>query len=62
MQEVEQACGGLIEAGAALAAGKQVFIVSPYAWSFSHHPRARMFGSSKAAIGSIGAMQTSGHQ
>jgi hypothetical protein len=51
--EGEQACGGLIEAGAALASGKQVFVVSPYAWSFSHHPRARAFGSLEAAVGSI---------
>jgi hypothetical protein len=55
--EGEQACGGLIESGAALAAGKQVFIVSPYAWSFSHHPRARTFGSLEAAVGSIMAMK-----
>jgi hypothetical protein len=49
----EQACGALIEAGAALASGKQVFVVSPYAWSFAHHPRARTFGSLEAAVGSI---------
>ena len=36
--EDEQACGALIEAGAALAVGRQLLVVSPDAWTFSHHP------------------------
>src|SRR5262249_44207789 len=36
--EAEQACGALVELGAALAAGKRVFLVSPHWWSFQHHP------------------------
>jgi len=32
--EGETQCGVLIEIGAALAAGKRVFIVSPYEWTF----------------------------
>jgi hypothetical protein len=49
----EQACGQLIEAGAALAAGKRVFVVSPYEWTFAHHPRCRIFPSLEAAIQAI---------
>jgi hypothetical protein len=29
----------LLECGAALAAGKQVFVVSPYEWTFANHER-----------------------
>ena len=32
--EGETQCGVLIEIGAAMAAGKRVFIVSPYEWTF----------------------------
>jgi len=39
--EDEQACGALIQAGAALATRRQVFVVSPEAWTFSHHPTCR---------------------
>jgi hypothetical protein len=49
----EQACGQLIEAGAALAAGKRVFIVSSYTWTFADHPRCRVFGSLADAITAI---------
>src|SRR5262245_24121601 len=31
----ETACGALLEAGAALAAGKQVVVVSPDEWTFA---------------------------
>jgi hypothetical protein len=48
--EGEQACGQLIEAGAALAAGKRVFVVSPYEWTFAHHPRCRIFPTLEAAV------------
>jgi hypothetical protein len=45
------------KAGAVLAAGEQVFVVSPYRWSFAHHPRARTFASLEAAVTSVMAMQ-----
>ena len=47
--EGEQACGGLIELGAALAGGAQCFIVSSDWWSVAHHPRCRTFPSLDAA-------------
>ena len=55
--EGEQACGQLIEAGAALAAGKCVFVVSPYEWTFANHPRCRTFPTLDAAITAIMAAQ-----
>jgi hypothetical protein len=55
--ESETACGALIEAGAALAAGRQVFVVSPYEWTFSNHPRCRVFPSLEMAIAAIVAMR-----
>jgi hypothetical protein len=57
--EDEQACGALIEASAALAAGRQLFVVSPDAWTFSHHPNCRNFSALADAIAAIVAMQTS---
>jgi hypothetical protein len=39
----ETACGQLIELGAALAAGRQCWIVSDYDWSIAHHPLVRRF-------------------
>ena len=53
----EQASGALLEAGAALAAGRTVFIVSPDWWSFAHHPRCRTFRTLADAIAAICAMQ-----
>jgi hypothetical protein len=50
-------CGALIELGAALAAGKHVFLVGPYDWTIAHHPRCRTFPSLEAAIAAIVAMQ-----
>ena len=37
--ENEQACGALTEARAALAVGRQLFVVWPDASTFSHRPR-----------------------
>lgn len=51
--EGETACGQLLEAGAALAAGKRVFVVSPYEWTFSTHPRCRIFNTLADAIAAI---------
>jgi len=56
--EDEQACGVLIEACAALAAGRQLFVVSPGAPPFSHHPNCRNFSALPDAIAAIVAMQT----
>jgi hypothetical protein len=53
--EGETACGALLEAGAALAAGKQVFVVSHYWFSFFEHPRCRRFDSLADAIAAITA-------
>jgi len=50
-------CGALLEVGAALASGKQVFLVSDYEWTVSHHPLCRTFDSLEDALGAIIAMQ-----
>ena len=55
--ENEQACGALIEASAASAAGRKVFVVSPDAWTFSHRPNCRNFSTLADAIVAIVAMQ-----
>jgi len=49
----ETACGALLEAGAALAAGKQVYVVSPDEWTFAHHPNCRVFASLEEAANAI---------
>jgi hypothetical protein len=51
----EVACGSLIESGAALAAGKQVYVVSDDWFSFSHHPRCRVFPTLADAVAAITA-------
>lgn len=51
--EDERQCGALIEIGAALASGRQVYLVSPYPWSIQHHERVRIFPDLESAIGSI---------
>jgi hypothetical protein len=51
--EGEVACGQLLEAGAALSAGKEVWIVSDYWFSFSHLPNCRTFASLEDAIAAI---------
>ena len=43
----------LLEAGAALAAGKRVFVVSPDWWSFANHPRCRVLKDVASAIEAI---------
>jgi hypothetical protein len=48
--EDERQCGALLECGAALAAGKRVFVVSPYQWTFANHERCRRFDSLEAAV------------
>jgi hypothetical protein len=46
-------CGALIEIGAALGAGREVWIVSDYEWSFAHLPRCRIFPTIESAIEAI---------
>jgi hypothetical protein len=57
-REDERQMGALIEAGAALGAGKMVYLVAPWAgWSFQHHPRVRCFDTLEEAVGAIVAAQ-----
>jgi hypothetical protein len=50
----ENQFGALLECGAALAAGKRVFLVSPHPWHFlRHHPRCRSFDSIADAVHAI---------
>ena len=57
----ETACGQLIEAGSALAAGKRVFVVSDYQWTFANHPRCRVFATLEDAIAAIMAGERHQH-
>jgi hypothetical protein len=51
VREDETHFGALLEAGAALAHGKRVFLVSPHEWPFlRNHPRVRSFDSIEAAV------------
>ncbi len=53
----ERQFGALLEAGAALGAGKQVYIVSPHPWPFlRNHPRCRSFDTLESAVVAIMAM------
>jgi hypothetical protein len=56
--EGETQCGALLECGAALAAGKQVFVVSPHEWTFANHERCRRFDNLEDAVRAIKAMET----
>src|SRR5262249_19846293 len=49
----ERQMGALIEAGAALAAGKRVFLVSDGELRFAHHPRCRRVATLAAAVEAI---------
>jgi hypothetical protein len=52
--EEERRFGALLEAGAALANGKRIFLVAPYPWPFlRHHPRCRSFDTLSAAVEAI---------
>jgi hypothetical protein len=53
----ENQCGALIELGAELAFGKQVFLVSENWWSIEHHPRCRKFRRLEDAIAAIKAIE-----
>ena len=58
-QEGENQNGALIEVGAALARGRSVFLIAPYAWSWAHHPQVRRFDTLAAAVEAIAAMTSS---
>jgi hypothetical protein len=47
------ACGQLLEARSALAAGRRVIVVSDYEWTFAHHPGCRIFQTLEAAVEAI---------
>jgi hypothetical protein len=48
--------GSLLEAGAALGAGRQVFLVSRHPWPFlRNHPKCRSFESLASAVNAIRA-------
>jgi hypothetical protein len=49
-REDENQNGAFIEIGAALGAGKWVYLVSPFDWSWKHHERVRTFRSLEGAI------------
>jgi hypothetical protein len=51
--EGETACGALVELGAALAAGRQCWIVSDYDWSIAHHPLVRRFATLEDAVAEL---------
>jgi hypothetical protein len=36
-------CGSLIEIGATLVSGREVWVVSDYQWTIAHHPRCRAY-------------------
>jgi hypothetical protein len=57
VREDEQHFGALLETGSALAAGKQVFLISPHPWPFlRNNPLVRSFASLEAAVSSLIAM------
>lgn len=51
--EGEIQCGSLVEVGAALAHGKRIFVVSPYEWTVSNHPRCRVFATLADAVAAL---------
>jgi hypothetical protein len=53
----ENQCGAIAELGAALAFGKQVFLVSENWWSIEHHPRCRKFRRLEDAVTAIVAIE-----
>jgi hypothetical protein len=45
--------GALIEVGAALGAGKMVYLICEHDWSWRHHPNVRRFATLEAAVTAI---------
>src|SRR5262249_8177003 len=51
VQAGKQHFGALLEAAAALTAGKWVYLVCPHTWPFlRHHPRVRSFDTLERAV------------
>ena len=48
-------CGSLIEIGAAVQAGAQVFVVSDYTWTIAHHPQCHVFKTLEEAVVAVKA-------
>ena len=46
----ERQMGALVEAGECLGAGKRLYLVTPHAWSFQHHPRAPAMNTEGPAL------------
>jgi hypothetical protein len=62
-REDERQFGALLECGAALGAGRAVYVVSPHAWPFlRNNPRVRSFDTLADAIASIVAQQSGERQ
>jgi hypothetical protein len=58
VEDGEQHFGALLEAGAALGAGREVFLVSPKPWAFlRNHPRCRSFDNLAEAIRAVVSLQ-----
>jgi hypothetical protein len=49
----EQHAGALLEAGAALAAGRRVYMVDEIGFSFAHHPSVRRFATLAQAVEAV---------
>jgi hypothetical protein len=46
--------GSILETGAALAAGKKVFLISPHEWPFlRNHPNVKTFATLEAAVSAL---------
>jgi hypothetical protein len=58
----ENQCGAIAEMAAALAHGKQVFLVSENWWSIEHHRRVRKFRRLEDAVAAIKAIQAGAAQ
>jgi hypothetical protein len=57
VREDERQMGALIEAGCALGAGKEVYLVALWAdWSLQHHPRVRCFETLEDAVTALVAI------
>jgi hypothetical protein len=58
VQDSEQHLGALLETGAALGAGRTVFLISPHEWPFlRNHPHVRNFATLEAAVAALMSMK-----
>jgi hypothetical protein len=52
--EHEKHLGALLECGAALGAGKRIFLITPHPWPFlRHHPNVRSFPDLQSAVAAV---------